>query len=156
MLRAACEKSGGTVEVDRELAIDGNAEENERAVNALFGESMFHNPFTADNDQNYGRARMRGIWRRPARDVDKEPKERIKAAKREGLPNGDIPVLEEIIRKHRAVVRIRLAAEGPADIVPMKIRLDLSKRPMSVKVRKYPTKQRKLLDAYIYKLVQLG
>lgn len=67
-----------------------------------------------------------------------------------------LPGLEEITRKHLAVFRLRLGADGPADIATMKIRLSSSIRPIKVKVHKYRIKQRKLLDEYISKLDKLG
>lgn len=38
----------------------------------------------------------------------------------------------------------------------MKTRLDQSKTPVKVKLRKYPTEQRKFLDKYLSRLVELN
>lgn len=50
MLEAACEWIGGIVEVDEEFAKDGNMEEAERAIDALFRKAMFHNTPCANRD----------------------------------------------------------------------------------------------------------
>lgn len=50
MLDTACNIFGRLIEVDKKVAKDGNIEESEGAVAALFGESMFHTMTFADDD----------------------------------------------------------------------------------------------------------
>lgn len=49
ILRAAVERSGENFEKDNKLAGGGSCEKSEGVDAALFGESMFHKIFTADD-----------------------------------------------------------------------------------------------------------
>lgn len=49
--------------------------------------------------------------------------------------------LRKIIQRNKSVLRLRLGSAGPAKTTPMKIRLDESKEPVKVKVRKYAVEQ---------------
>lgn len=53
-------------------------------------------------------------------------------------------------------MKIRLESGGPALVFPMKFTLDPSKKPVRVRVRKCPAKQRKFFHAYFDKLVRMG
>lgn len=43
MLKAACERNVGIVEVDKQLKADSSDENMKVSIAALFGKSMFHN-----------------------------------------------------------------------------------------------------------------
>lgn len=51
--------------------------------------------------------------------------------------------------------RLRLGGGGLAKITAMKIRLDPSKTPAKVRLRKYPAEQRNFLDEYLSQFVEL-
>lgn len=58
-----------------------------------------------------------------------------------------------MLNKHISVFRIRLENDAPSVITPMNVRLDPKWKPVQVKVRRYPTDQRKFMDNYFQKLV---
>lgn len=62
----------------------------------------------------------------------------------------------ETLKKHRYIFRIQLGSGDLAKVNPMKTNPDETKPPVEVKVRKYPPKQRKFLNAYIDRLVEMG
>lgn len=155
MLRSVCERSGGTIKVDKEMTWDGNVEESEGAMAALFCEDMFHNISTADSDSisdSYERTEFGND--RPG-DVSRELKAKIREAGKEGFPGEKVNDLKEVIQKHQLLIEIRLGTEGSADIAPIKIKLDPAMKPVRLKVHRYPTEQQSFLDAYLSQLVSL-
>lgn len=63
--------------------------------------------------------------------------------------------LPETIQIHRSVFKLRLGSGGPARVTPMMIRQEEGKMPVKVKVRKYPADQRRFLNAYLERLVEV-
>lgn len=63
--------------------------------------------------------------------------------------------LKEIITKNKSVFKIRSGRGGPAKVKPMKIVSDPAKKPVKVKLRTYPSDQRKSLDVYFSKSVDM-
>lgn len=52
--------------------------------------------------------------------------------------------------------QLSLGKSDPANLQPMKIRLDEIKHPVKVKVHRYAPAQRKVLDNYVEKLLGMG
>lgn len=123
---------------------------------ALFGYSMFHNLSTVDDDGIPDECGCTEFGDDRPEEVSKELEAKINEAEKEGFPVKKVNGLKAIIQKHRLVLRIHLGAEGLADMVPMKFRLDSAKKTVRVEERKYPAKQRNFLNAYISQRVKLG
>lgn len=156
MLMAARDKYGEEIDVAQRLDDDGNKEEeSERNIAALFGESVFHSGGNVEEDGLVNEEICVDFGDDPPKEVENELKERIKEAVQNGLSKAGEKKLQEIIQRHRSVFRLRLGSGGPARVTAMKIRLEDGKMPVKVKVRKYPTDQRKFLDEYLDKLVKL-
>lgn len=81
---------------------------------------------------------------------------RIEEVRSNGLSLKGEGLLRQAIGNHKPIFEIRLGGVGPALVTPIKITVDPHKKPVKVKVRKYPADQRKLFDAYLNKLVKLG
>lgn len=64
--------------------------------------------------------------------------------------------MKALTYKHQGDFRADLRDDGPTDITRMEIKLDASKKPVRVNVRKYLKEQRKFLDAYFEQLVKFG
>lgn len=64
--------------------------------------------------------------------------------------------LLQLILKHISVFKIRLGNDVPAEITPVKIRLDPKKQPTRVKTRNNRTEQMMFMDSYFQNLVEYG
>lgn len=92
----------------------------------------------------------------PIEEVEWKLQKRINEARANGLSGEGTEKLERIINRNRSVFRTRLGSDGLAKVPLMKISLDSSKTSVKVKVRKYPTEQRRFLDACFDELVKMG
>lgn len=156
MLMAARDKYGDDIDVADRLATDGNQEENEGTIAALFGESVFHSSGQIEEDGLEDEDVYVDLGDDRIEDIEDELQKRIAEAVSNGLSRKGEKKLEEIIQQNKTVFKIRLGSGGPANVTPMKIVLDETKKPVKVKVRKYPKEQRKFLDTYFSKLVDMG
>lgn len=152
MLEAASERSGGIIEVHKELEKDCNDEGREGSIAALLRELMFHNATPADEDGIKDRFECTKFEVDSQSDIDTEIAKRIDEAVTNGLPKEMREVLENIWREHKSVFMLTLGNEGPADITPMRIQLDDNSTLVKVRVRRYPTEQRKFVNVYLNQL----
>lgn len=49
-MKAARERSGGTIDAEKDLSLDRNTDDSEGSIAALFGNSMLHNRTSVDED----------------------------------------------------------------------------------------------------------
>lgn len=64
--------------------------------------------------------------------------------------------LKKIVKRNKCISRIRLKNDETEKVTPIKINLDSLKKPVKVKMRKYPTEQQKFSHAYISELVKMS
>lgn len=62
----------------------------------------------------------------------------------------------KLLAKKRSIFKVYLDCGGPAIAPFIKNTLDPSKKPVRVKVCKYPAEQQKFIDAYFDKLLEIG
>lgn len=156
MLMAARDKYGDEIDVNQRLEDDGNKEETEGKIAALFGESLFHSSGIIEDDGLEKDDMYVDLGDDQLHEVDEELARRVEEATQNGMSQEGAKRLKQILEKHRVIFRIRLGSGGPAKVKPMKIVLDETKKPIKVKVRKYPAEQRRFLNLYIDKLVEMG
>lgn len=155
MLLAARDRLGDNIDVIERLVEDGNEEEADSTIAALYGDALFHQGGIIDNDGLYKEDVYVDLGDDPPEMVKKELQNRISEARANGHSDEGTKTLTNIIDKHKPIFKIRLGSGGPAKVTPMKIYLDESKKPVRVKVRKYPADQRRFLDAYFEELVNM-
>lgn len=118
---------------------------------------MFRSSTAANEDGTMHEYECTEFGKDSREDLHKEWDCRVKAAIAEGLSQGYSDKLCSLLHKHKQIFfRRRLGSEGPAYIAPMRIKIDTTKKPVTVKVCKYPVKQRKFLDSYLDQLVEMG
>lgn len=155
MLMAARDKYGEDIDVSHRLPHDGNEEESSGNIAALFGESVFHNSGNVEEDGIITEEVCVDFGDDPPCEVEEALNERIAEAAKNGLSKEREEQLRNITKRNKSVFRLRLGSGGPAKITPMKIRLDETKEPVKVKVRKYPVEKCKFSNEYLSQLVSL-
>lgn len=88
-------------------------------------------------------------------EIDDKLKNWIVDAVENGLSKEGQNKLEETIQSNKSIFKIQFGSGGLANVLPMNIVVDNARKPMNVKVRKYVTEQRKLLEVYFTKLVNM-
>lgn len=114
---------------------------------------MFHSLTTADENGIADEYECTEFGQNAPEDVERELQGRVKDALKECLPKKYEEELQRIMHGHKQGFQIRLGEKGPAKVALMKIKLDPSKKPVRVKVRRYTLKQQKFLDTYFNQLV---
>lgn len=156
ILAAACDRHQGEVDVERKLKEDGNLEENETRVVALFGDNVFHRDGHIKTDGLEDQDVYVEFGDDPQEAINKEICGRIGEARQEGLCKQGEKDLRRILNQYQDVFRLGLGSHGPARVPPMKIVLDDKIKPVRSKVRRYSVEQRKFLNNYMSNLCKMG
>lgn len=156
MLLAARDRYGEEIEVKAKIKADGNEKELSGVIAALFGKSVFHNSGAIENNGLEAEEIFVDFDEDTNEEIQKELDQRLKEAAEQGLTTEKISQLKSTIDEHFELFKIRLGSGEPAKVKPLKITLDLKKKPVKVKTRRYPAKQRKFLDRYITQLSNMG
>lgn len=156
MLLAARERYGDNIDVANRLQQDGNEEESEGKMAALFVDSVFHNGGQIEDDGLDDEDMYIDLGDDSIEVIETELENQVAEALGNGLSSEGGRRLKQIIKNNMSVFKIRLGSGGPTKVKPMKIILEPSKKPIKVKVRRYPAEQRKFLNAYFSKLIEMG
>lgn len=156
MLFAATDRYGSDIDVKSRLMDDGNEEESSGKIAALFGWSVSHNGGTIRSDGLEEDDIYIDFGDDTAEEISKEFDRRVKEAAKHGLYDKEVQKLRKAINEHNEIFKIRLGSGGPANVPPMKIVLDPTKKRATVKARRYPVDQQNLLDKYITKMSNMG
>lgn len=153
MLEAAISKYDGDVDVAKRLTQEEM--EREGSIAALYGESLYHSG--ADEEDGLENIEEQAEFGDdPPSLIQAELEKRVEEAVQSGLSAKGKKRLLATLAKFPDVFKLRLGSGGPAKVAPMKIDLMEEKRPVKVKVRRYPPDQRAFLDEYFAQLVQFG
>lgn len=87
---------------------------------------------------------------------EKELAARLQDASSAGISAQGRTRLENLLRKHRDVIRVRLDGRPHAKVSPLKIRVKPDACPVRAKPRKYPPEKREFLQRYCDQLGKLG
>lgn len=154
MLQAAYERYAGDINVKKELQIEA-IEENKNGSNAaLFGESTLRRTVSAADDGLGYELKLEEFGFVSEREVMKELEARMVEAVAERFSVSKRDQSFQLVWKHIDVFRIKFGNEGPAHIPPVKIKLELKKKHITVEMKRYFIEQRRLMETYFQKLVE--
>lgn len=159
MIQAACDKHDGEINVADimdETTPEVGTDDAEMSIAALLSGDIFHSAGGVEDDGMDDEDIYIDMGEDPPFEIEKELEKRIKDAGQNGLTGKGIERLRSLISKFKHIFRLRLGKGKPAKVPPMKIDLDTSKSPVKAKVRRYPHEQRKFLNKYVEKLVEMG
>lgn len=117
----------------KRISDDANEEEIWSMIASLFVESVFDNCKNIEENELANENVFVESEDDPPESINKELQQRIMGARKAGLSNEGERILKDIIEEHKSISRIPLEKRGPARVLPMKVDLDLPKRPMEVK-----------------------
>lgn len=153
---AARDRYGSDVDIKARLMDGGNAEESSGEIAALCGKSVFHKGGALENDGMEEDNSCADFCDDTAAEACKELDQRVdEAAKNEPSENG-VKELKKAIEKHNEIFKSRQESGGPASVAPMKIALNPTKKPVQVKIKRYPANQGNFLDKHITQLSNMG
>lgn len=116
----------------------------EGSIASLFGNSLYHTG--SDDADGWGKIEdQEEVGDKPQEEIDEELGQRVNEAKNAGLSSNGCNRLKQMLRKHHKAFRLRLGSGGPAKVTPMKIIPIDGKKPILVKVWRYPSEQRTFL-----------
>lgn len=127
MLLAARDSLGGDIVVNERLIENGNEEDKNKTITALYGESVFQQGGQIEEDGLNKEHVYVDLVDDPPEMVEKELQDCIKEANENGLPGEGTKKLTTTIEEHKSIFRIRLGSIDPAKIKPMKMNLNDSK-----------------------------
>lgn len=73
----------------------------------------------------------------------------VEQARASGVSDDGATRLESLLTRYKAVFRVRLGKAPPADVPPMRVRLQPGCKAVRVKARRYSPEQRRFLDKYV-------
>lgn len=120
MLMAARDKCDNDINVADRLATDGNQEENEGTIAALFGESVFNSSGQIEEDEFEDEDVYVDLGDDRTEDIEDELQNLITVAIINGVFRKGKMNLEEIIQHYKTVFKIRLGCGSQANVTPIK------------------------------------
>lgn len=143
ILAAAADRFCGSVDMER--LVGTFAEEGDGRVSRVM-EGVFHADGGQDGDKD---DKTQGEWC----DIGNETKEEwedslrksVAQAKKNGMTAGGLLSLEELLRKHRDIVRVRYNGGTAARVRPLELRITDGAHSVRAKPRRYPPRKTTIL-----------
>ena len=168
MIAATRDRLGSVVDVPDLLKQNGAADsacaadQPASSVGSILSEngyewgSSFHRTASSADEHADSEAAYIDIGDDPDELIQQAVNQRVTDALTRGLSHRGGERLRAILEKRYGVFRLRLGKSAPAKVEPMRIRLQKDAKPIKVKVRRYSQEQRRFLDDYIAKLLDMG
>lgn len=156
MLKAASQKHGGAIDMDRIMKEDENEEYEAGDTAAIFGESLFHNRTSGDEDYLDQLEKCTEFGDDSPKGEREELDQRVKDTTTDGLPISGQATLDKLLQAYENIFRLRLGKSKLARLPPMKIEID-AKTTGQGKNKTLPIISKSIsLGRYIGRLVEIG
>lgn len=154
-LAAAADRSAGVIDAQHLAELDSTIAEG-RVSRVL--EGVFH--AEGDPDSEIDGEPYADTWCDLGDESNDEwlrhLQDRLNEARQGGISAQGCQKLEDMLREHRDIVRIRLDSRPPARVQPMSVHLKPDAVPVRAKPRRYPPQKREFLRRYTQELERLG
>ena len=159
LLAAARDRLGGAANVPELLSNAGMTDDacadGATSIGAILQQnaytqgSTFHSEGGVEEDQLDDAAVYVDLGEDDPAELNKALKKLVSDAVERGLDEVGAARLASLVEKYKSIFRLRLGKSPPADVPPMKVRLEPNSKPIRVKPRRYSPEQRKFLNNYV-------
>lgn len=153
LLEAVSNNNDGVIDVSKKIENEDHEKLSTGQIGAILGGFLHRSCIINDEVGVEKSLECSQFGEDPKYKIDLHLYRWVRKATEKGNSKQECDRLQSIRKEHKHLFKLRLRSGGSANMTPVKINLDVNKKVVRVRVRRYPAEQRAILKSYVCKIV---